>query len=87
MAVLSTDQVGLCFADGTCARTVLLSVKNTTAGDTADLAQWLKVIKRCGLVSDTGTTIASCSIAGTVITIPAGPSSDGVWVLAVGVAV
>lgn len=87
MAVLSSDQVSLCFADGTCARTVLLSLKNVSAADTADLAQWLKVIKRCGLVSDTGATIAGCSIAGTVITIPAGPSNDGVWILAVGVAV
>jgi hypothetical protein len=85
MAALTEEQVNFAFGDGTCGKAILLSLKNVTAGDTVDLAKWLSVIKRCGMVSSTGNQIASCSFAGTVVTVPAGPSADGVWVLAVGV--
>jgi len=87
MALLTSDQMALVFKDGDCSRTALISLKNITAGDTADLATWFKVVKRAGIVSDTGTTVALCAIsANTIATIPAGPNADGVWLLAVGVA-
>jgi len=85
MALLTGDQVAVVYQDGSCGKTVLLALKGVTAADTVDLVGILKVIKRCGMVSDTGTTIAACTIAGTVVTIPTGPASDGVWLLAVGV--
>lgn len=85
MAVIPQEQIGFMFGDGNCSKSVLLAFRNVTAGDTADLAPWLKVIKRVGMVSDTGTHIAAVPFAGTIVTIPAGPSSDGVWILAVGV--
>jgi hypothetical protein len=87
VAALTSDQIALAFKDGECGRTALFSLKNTTAADTVELATWFKVVKRAGIVSDTGTTIASCTIAGTVVTVPTGPSADGVWLLAVGVSV
>lgn len=86
MALLNTDQVSFQYGAGNCGKTVLLALKGVTAGDTFDIAPWLKVIKRIGLVSDTGTTIATCVFTGTVVTLPAGPANDGCWVLAVGVA-
>ena len=87
MAVLTADQFTVVYSEGACGKTALIALKNVTATDTVDLAGIFKVIKRCGIVSETGTTIASCSIAGTTITIPTGPAADGVWLLAVGVAV
>lgn len=86
MALLTSDQFSVVFTDGQCGKMALISLKNVTATDTVDLAGVFKVIKRAGVVSDTGTTIASCSIAGTVLTVPTGPAADGVWLLAVGVA-
>jgi hypothetical protein len=38
------------------------------------------------VVSDTGSTIAATTIAGTTLTIPTGPADDGVWLVVVGVA-
>ena len=86
MAVLAPEQVISVYVDGNCSKTGLFSLRNVTAADTADLSSFFKVVKRAGIVSDTGTTIGACSIAGNVVTIPAGPTSDGVWLLAVGVA-
>lgn len=87
MALLASDQVVMAYVDGVCGRTVLFSLKNVDAADTVDVGTHFKVVKRAGIVSDTGTTIAAIStIAGTILTIPAGPVDDGVWLLVVGVA-
>jgi hypothetical protein len=87
MAALTADQAIAVYSDGTCERTVLYSLKNATAGDTADLARDFKVVKRAGIVSATATTIAAVTVltGNTGITIPAGPAADGVWLLVVGV--
>jgi len=86
VAVLDPTRVTAVYTDGSCSHTALYSLKNTTAGDTADLSAHFSVVKRAGIVSDTASTIAACSISGTVVTIPSGPAADGVWLLAVGVA-
>lgn len=82
------------YKDGNCIRTALFAINNTTTGDTADLATWFQSVKRAGIVSATGTTIAAiATIASgalatpTLVTIPAGPAGDGVWLLVVGIAV
>lgn len=86
MAALTGDQVAVVYKDGLCGLTVLYSIKNVTAADTCDLSKDFKVIKRAGIVSDTGTTIAACTLNGnTGITFPAGPAADGVWMLVCGV--
>lgn len=87
MAALTSDQVTVVFTDGACGKTALYSVKNCTAGDTADLASQFKIVKRAGVVSATGTTIAAVSTitSNTVVTLPAGPTQDGIWLLVVGV--
>lgn len=86
MAALTADQVVLVYSDGACERTALYSLKNVTAADTGDLAREFKIVKRAGVVSATGTTIASVTVtANAGFTIPTGPAADGVWLLVVGV--
>jgi hypothetical protein len=89
MAVLTPgDQFALAFKDGNCERTALYALKGVTAGDTVDVAAEFRVVKRGGIVSATGTTIGAVTQAtGTVLTIPAGPAADGVWLLVVGVSI
>jgi hypothetical protein len=82
-----TAQMTRVYQDGQCGRTALYAVKNADAADTVDVAADFRVVKRAGIVSDTGTTIASASATGTVITVPTGPADDGIWLLVVGVAV
>jgi uncharacterized membrane protein len=75
------------FTDGRCSRVALYALNNCDAADTVDVAASFRVIKRAGLVSQTGTHIAAINtITGTVMTIPTGPLDDGVWLLVVGVA-
>lgn len=85
MAVLTEDQFELVYKDGVCDRCGFYSVKGCTAGDTMDVSRYFKVVKRAGLVSATGTTIAAVTFAGPVLTIPTGPATDGCWVVVVGV--
>jgi hypothetical protein len=88
VTALNAGQVSLIFSDGSCERTALYVVKNATAGDTFDIGADFAVVKRAGIVSATGTTIAAVTtIAGTTLTVPAGPTNDGLWLLVVGVAV
>lgn len=88
MAVLTPDQVAVCYSDGACSRTVLYALKNATAGDTFEMNKEFKVVKRAGIVSDTGTHIASVAISSNTIgTVPTGPAADGLWLLAIGVSV
>lgn len=87
MAALTTDQFNLVYTDGSCDRTALFALKGVTAGDTVDVAANFRVVKRAGIVSVTGTTIAVAAVsANTVLTVPAGPAADAVWLLVVGVA-
>lgn len=74
------------YQEGDCGHTALFAVRGATAGDTVDVSAYFKVVKRAGMVSDTGTTIATVTFTGTVLTIPAGPTADGVWLIVVGVA-
>jgi hypothetical protein len=88
MAALTNDQIGVAFKEGTCEKTALYTLKNVSAADTVDLAGEFKVVKRAGIVSASGTTIAAVSTitSNTVCTIPTGPANDGVWLLVCGVA-
>lgn len=82
------------YMDGNCIRTCLFAINYTTAGDTADLSTWFQDVKRAGIVSATASSIAAVTTVAngalstpTLVTIPAGPAGDGVWLIAVGVAV
>lgn len=80
-----TTQATAVYQDGNCGHTALFAVKNATAGDTLDVSSEFRIVKRAGLVSDTGITIANVTFTGTTLTIPNGPSADGVWIIVVGV--
>jgi len=82
-----TTQVANVYQDGACAKTILFACKNAAAGDTIDVGAYFRVIKRAGLISITGTTVATVANTGTTLTIPAGPAQDAVWLLVFGVAV
>ena len=87
MAALTADQMEVVFQAGKCGRVALYALKNVDAADTCDVGDYFKVVKRAGIVSETGTHIAAIStITGTVLTIPTGPADDGIWLLVVGVA-
>jgi hypothetical protein len=88
MALVAAQPV---FHDGSCQHTALFPLNNTTAGDTIDVGNWFTVVKRAGIVSGTGphiaavATIAAGANGGpTLLTIPAGPNQDGIWLLVVG---
>jgi hypothetical protein len=96
MAADITNQATPVFQDGECFKTALFAVKNASAGDTIDLANYFRVVKRAGLVSATGTAIAGVTITQnstqmlTLATIPTATpaiTQDAVWIIAVGVAV
>lgn len=86
MADITPNLVNV-FQDGRCGRAVLYALNNCDAADIVDVAADFRIVKRAGLVSQTGVTIAAiATITGnTVLTIPAGPNDDGVWLLVVGV--
>lgn len=82
-----TTQISAVYQDGSCSKTVLFACKNATAADTVNVGAFFRVITRVGLISVTGSTVASPAFTGTVLTIPAGPAQDAVWLLVYGVSV
>lgn len=88
MAALGMGQISLEFSDGKAERMCVFSFKDVTAGDTADLNGYFKIVKRAVALSSTADHSGSIgTINGTVITIPAGPSRDAVWMMVIGVSV
>lgn len=86
MALLTFDQVSMEFQDGKAEKMCVFVLKNVTAGDTVNLNGYFKVVKRAVALSATDIHSGSITtIAGTVITIPAGPAADAIWVMVVGV--
>ena len=86
MAALTPNQVKVVYEDGQCSKAALYALKNVDAADTVDVGAHFSVVKRAGIVSDTGTHIAAvATIVGSILTIPAGPVDDGIWLLVVGV--
>jgi hypothetical protein len=87
MALLTFDQISMEFQDGRAEKMCVFVLKNVTAGDTVNLNGYFKVVKRAVALSATDIhagTIAT--INGTIITIPAGPTADAIWVMVIGVA-
>lgn len=87
MASLPPTQYPARYLNGDTDRWAVFSLLGITAGDTVDLGEFFTVVKRATLV---GTTLAASAvvsgIAGTVVTIPAGPNGDGAILTAFGVA-
>lgn len=91
MAVVSGAQITVEWQEGTSGKTALIAVKNVTAGDTLDLgptgaAPQFRQLKAAVMLGTTVIGSASASVAGTVITMPAGLSADAAFILAFGCA-
>jgi hypothetical protein len=87
VAQLDPTQIALRHQSGDSDRYAVFALLNVNGGDTADLAQYFRVVKRATLLGMTIAATASVSgISGTVITIPAGPSADAVILTVFGVA-
>lgn len=86
MAALTNAQYPMLFHDGRSARVALYALLNVSTGDTADLSALFFEVKRAVILGTTlqGTAVVT-TIAGTVVTIPAGSNDAGV-LLAYGVA-
>ena len=86
MAALTTDRYPLLFQDGRSARVALYALLGVSTGDTVDLSAMFLDVKRAIIL---GTTLqgsaAVTTIAGTIVTIPAGSNDAGV-LLAYGIA-
>lgn len=82
------DQVSLEYTDGKNLKTALFSLKNVDGADTVDVSGYFKVVKRAGLISTTGTHVLAMTLtSATVLTVPAGPVDDALWLLVVGVSI
>ena len=72
--------------DGDSERVVLYAMRNITAADTIDLSQEFSQVRYAAII---GTTVVGAilvsTISGSVVTIPAGLSHDGAYMLAFGV--
>lgn len=87
MVALAPERYVAVWHDGQSERTALYALRNVDAGDTADVAQLFSVVKRAVIL---GTTLAGAgvvsTIAGTVVTLPAGPTDDAGYLLVYGCA-
>lgn len=86
MAALTPDRYPLMWQDGQSDRAALYALRDITTGDTCDLVDQFNILKRGALVGTTVAGAVSASVSGTVVTIPAGVSRDGAYLLAYGVA-
>ena len=89
MAVLTLgNQVVRVYGEGTAEFIAFYALRGITAGDTVDLSADYKAIL-CGAIMGTvGAAAGGCavaSVAGTVVTMPAGPSNSGAFLMLFGV--
>lgn len=86
MAVLPPTQFPVRHVSGDTDRWAVFSLLNITAGDTLDLAEFFTVLKRGTLLGTTVAAALAASVAGTVVTIPAGANGDAAVLTVFGVA-
>jgi hypothetical protein len=86
MAVLDPTQVALRHQSGDSDRYAVFALLNISAGDTADLSQYFRVLKRATLLGITVNGALAAAVSGTTVTIPAGPNADVAILTAYGVA-
>lgn len=86
MAALTVQQVHKQWTNGAADLAVLYEVSRVTAGDTVDIGPSgvspdFQLVKQAAMVATTIAGTAACSVSGTVITFPAGLSSDAGYLL------
>lgn len=86
MAGLGKDQYPLMWMNGESDRVALYALRDITTGDTIDVEEQFRIVKR-GVIL--GTTVAgqtTASVNGTFITMPAAVNRDAAYLLIYGVA-
>lgn len=86
MAAMTAAQIKRVYASDAPDRTVLYEVSKVTAADTVDLgsagvAQDYQLVKQAAMLATTVAGTASCSVSGTVVTMPAGLANDAGYLL------
>ena len=85
MAVLTGVNVFKVWSDGMVDKVTLYAVKKVTTGDTFDLSGDYLSPRTAIMLGTTVTGTAACTVAGTVVTMPAGLTNDGAYLLVWGV--
>lgn len=85
MATLTPNRYVLEWSNGLSAKVALYALRMVTTGDTADLGADFAVVKQAIMLGTTVVGSATASVAGTVVTMPAGLAADGAYLLAWGV--
>jgi uncharacterized membrane protein len=70
--------------NGAADKAALYALRDVSTGDTADLAQDFLAVKQAVMLGTTVNGSAVASVSGTVVTMPAGLSSDAAYLLAWG---
>jgi hypothetical protein len=81
MATLTQVQVCLQYSNGEADRVALYALRKVSTGDTYDLATEFSSPRQAIVIGTTAQMAFTAAIAGSVITIPAGLSSDAGWLL------
>jgi hypothetical protein len=86
MAVIGAGQITVVWSDNAADRAVLYKVSKVTAGDTVDIGPTgvsadFQLVKQAAFLATTIAGTASCSVSGTVVTMPAGLSNDAGYML------
>lgn len=86
MAALTSAQITRVWGDGAADLAALYRVSRVTAGDTVDVGPSgvspdFQLVKQAAMLATTISGTASCSVSGTVITMPAGLSGDAGYLL------
>lgn len=86
MAALTAQQVHKQWTNGAADLAVLYEVSRVTAGDTVDIGPSgvlpdFQLVKQAAMLATTISGTAACSVSGTVVTFPAGLSSDAGYLL------
>lgn len=86
MAALDPAKYPIKWMDGQSDRTACFALLNISAADTVDLAAYFSVVRRATLLGVTVAAALAATVNGTVVTIPAGASSDAGILTVYGVA-
>lgn len=86
MAILPPNRYPLMWMDGQAERTALYGARNIDGGDQLDVWEQFSVVKRAVIMGTTVAASASCTVSGTLVTIPAGANDDAAYVLVFGAA-
>jgi hypothetical protein len=81
VATLTTSNIVRMYTDGMADRLCVYAMRHVTTADTVDLAADFSAPKTAIVLGTTTVMAFTAAISGTVLTIPAGLSADGGWLM------